>query len=95
MIDLSKLPPIPKESKFKQALGLGIGIWDYFDEKEKELGDTYTLTFPGQGPMIWTSDTSRRVTTQPLPPRFARETQTGTEPRCSTPWFATLRPCSR
>ncbi|MDX1694129.1 MAG: cytochrome P450 [Ketobacteraceae bacterium] len=56
MIDLSKLPPVPKESKFKQALGLGVGIWDYFDEKEKELGDTYTLTFPGQGPMIWTSD---------------------------------------
>lgn len=52
----AQLPPIPKESKIKQALGLGIGIWDYFDEKEKELGDTYTLTFPGQGPMVWTSD---------------------------------------
>lgn len=56
MIDLSKLPPIPKENKVKQALGLGIGIWDYFDEKQKELGDTYTLTFPGQDPMVWTSD---------------------------------------
>lgn len=55
-MDYSKLPPIPKESKIKQALGLGIGIWDYFDEKEKELGDTYTLTFPGQDPMVWTSD---------------------------------------
>lgn len=52
----AQLPPIPKENKFKQALGLGIGIWDYFDAKEKELGDTYTLTFPGQGPMVWTSD---------------------------------------
>ena len=51
-----QLPPIPKENKFKQALSLGIGIWDYFDEKQKELGDTYTLTFPGQGPMVWTSD---------------------------------------
>ena len=56
MIDKTKLPPIPKESKFKQALGLGIGIWDYFDEKQQELGDTYTLTFPGQGPMVWTAD---------------------------------------
>ncbi|MCG8317358.1 MAG: cytochrome P450 [Pseudomonadales bacterium] len=56
MIDKTKLPPIPQESKFKQALGLGIGIWDYFDEKEQQLGDTYTLTFPGQGPMVWTSD---------------------------------------
>lgn len=50
------LPPIPKESKIKQALSLGVGIWDYFDKMEKELGDTYTLTFPGQGPMVWTSD---------------------------------------
>lgn len=52
----AKLPPIPKESKLKQALGLGIGIWDYFEEKQRELGDTFTLTFPGQGPMVWTSD---------------------------------------
>lgn len=51
-----QLPPIPKENKFKQALGLGIGIWDYFEEKQKELGDTYTLTFPGQDPMVWTCD---------------------------------------
>lgn len=51
-----QLPPIPKENKFKQALGLGVGIWDYFDAKEKEIGETYTLTFPGQGPMVWTSD---------------------------------------
>lgn len=51
-----QLPPIPKENKFKQALGLGVGIWDYFDAKEKELGSTYTLTFPGQGPMVWTSE---------------------------------------
>ena len=51
-----QLPPVPRENKFRQALGLGIGIWDYFDAKEKELGDTYTLTFPGQGPMVWTSN---------------------------------------
>lgn len=53
-----QLPPIPKENKFKQALSLGVGIWDYFDEKARELGDTYTLTFPGQGPMVWTADTA-------------------------------------
>lgn len=52
----AKLPPIPKENKFKQALSLGVGIWDYFDAKAQELGDTYTLTFPGQGPMVWTAD---------------------------------------
>lgn len=51
-----QLPPIPKDNKIKQALSLGIGIWDYFDRMERELGDTYTLTFPGQGPMVWTSD---------------------------------------
>lgn len=51
-----QLPPVPKENRFKQALSLGIGIWDYFDQKQQELGDTYTLTFPGQGPMVWTSD---------------------------------------
>ncbi|OUS29433.1 hypothetical protein A9Q99_10080 [Gammaproteobacteria bacterium 45_16_T64] len=56
MSEQPQLPPIPKENKFKQALALGIGIWDYFEEKQAELGDTFTLTFPGQGPMVWTSD---------------------------------------
>ena len=49
----AKLPPIPKDSKIKQALGLGIGIWDYMEANQKKFGDTFTLTLPGQGPMVW------------------------------------------
>lgn len=56
MVQASTLPPIPKDSKVRQALGLGIGIWDYMEKNQRELGDTFTLTLPRQGPMIWTSD---------------------------------------
>lgn len=51
-----QLPPSPKDSKFRQALGLGIGIWDYMEKNQRELGDTFTLTLPGQGPMVWTTN---------------------------------------
>lgn len=51
-----QLPPIPKDSKIKQALGLGIGIWDYMEKNQREIGDVFTLTLPGQGPMVWTAD---------------------------------------
>lgn len=50
----AQLPPSPNHSKFKQALGLGIGIWDYMEENQQKFGDTFTLTLPGQGPMVWT-----------------------------------------
>ena len=50
----AQLPPIPKDTKLKQALGLGIGIWDYMEENQRRFGDTFTLTLPGQGPMVWT-----------------------------------------
>ncbi|OUS23964.1 hypothetical protein A9Q99_25760 [Gammaproteobacteria bacterium 45_16_T64] len=56
MAQTPQLPPIPKDSKVRQALGLGIGIWDYMEKNQRELGDTFTLTLPGQGPMVWTSD---------------------------------------
>lgn len=56
MTQQAQLPPIPKDSKFKQALGLGIGIWDYMEKNQRELGDVFTLTLPGQGPMVWTAD---------------------------------------
>ncbi|CBL45556.1 Predicted cytochrome P450 [gamma proteobacterium HdN1] len=52
----AKLPPAPKDPKYRQALGLGIGIWDYMEKNQRELGDTFTLTLPGQGPMVWTSN---------------------------------------
>ncbi|MEZ5507615.1 MAG: cytochrome P450 [Gammaproteobacteria bacterium] len=51
-----QLPPVPNDNKFRQALGLGIGIWDYMDKNQREFGDTFTLTLPGQGPMVWTSN---------------------------------------
>ena len=51
-----QLPPVPKDSKFRQALGLGIGIWDYMDKNQRDFGDSFTLTLPGQGPMVWTSN---------------------------------------
>lgn len=52
----AKLPKIPKDSQFKQALGLGIGIWDYMLKNQREIGDTFTLKLPGQGPMVWTAE---------------------------------------
>ncbi|MCG8311615.1 MAG: cytochrome P450 [Pseudomonadales bacterium] len=56
MSDKAKLPPTPKDSQIRQAMGLGIGIWDYFEKNQKELGDVFTLKLPGQGPMVWTAD---------------------------------------
>ncbi|PIE40748.1 MAG: hypothetical protein CSA49_06905 [Gammaproteobacteria bacterium] len=56
MTQQAQLPPSPKDNKFKQALGLGIGIWDYMEKNQRELGDVFTLTLPGQGPMVWTAD---------------------------------------
>ncbi|MCG8313859.1 MAG: cytochrome P450, partial [Pseudomonadales bacterium] len=56
MTQKAQLPPSPKDSKFRQALGLGIGIWDYMEKNQRELGDVFTLTLPGQGPMVWTAD---------------------------------------
>ena len=56
MSNKPKLPPIPKDNKVKQALGLGIGIWDYMEKNQRTFGDTFTLTLPGQGPMVWTAD---------------------------------------
>lgn len=57
MTEKAQLPPSPNDSKFRQALGLGIGIWDYMEKNQREIGDTFTLTLPGQGPMVWTAET--------------------------------------
>lgn len=56
MTSRPQLPPQPNDSQLKQALGLGIGIWDYMEKNQRELGDTFTLKLPGQGPMVWTAD---------------------------------------
>lgn len=53
----TQLPPKAKENKFKQALSIGSRHWEYFNEKQQELGDTFTLTLPGlAGPTVWTGD---------------------------------------
>ena len=39
MAQPTQLPPIPKDSKVRQAMGLGIGIWDYMEKNNRELGD--------------------------------------------------------
>lgn len=52
----AQLPPSPNDSKIRQALGLGIGIWEYMEKCQKEIGETFTLTLPGQGPMVWTTE---------------------------------------
>lgn len=52
----AQLPPSPKDSKIRQALGLGIGIWEYMEKCQNDLGSSFTLNLPGQGPMVWTTD---------------------------------------
>ncbi len=51
-----ELPPIPKGGKIKHALSLGVDIWNNLDKFQAEYGDSFTLTLPGQGPMVWTGD---------------------------------------
>ena len=56
MSNTPQLPPIPKGGKFKHAMSLGIDIWNNLDKYQAEYGDSFTLTLPGQGPMVWTGD---------------------------------------
>ncbi len=56
MSEAPQLPPIPKGSKIKHALSLGVDIWNNLDRFQAEYGDSFTLTLPGQGPMVWTGD---------------------------------------
>lgn len=51
-----QLPPIPKGGKVKHALSLGLDIWNNLDRYQAEYGDSFTLTLPNQGPMVWTGD---------------------------------------
>ena len=51
-----QLPQIPKGGKIKHALSLGLDIWNNLDRFQDEYGDSFTLTLPGQGPMVWTGD---------------------------------------
>lgn len=56
MTDTPQLPPIPKGSKIKHALSLGVNIWNNLDAFQEVYGDTFTLTLPNQGPMVWTGN---------------------------------------
>ena len=47
------LPPGPTESKFKQAMKMGTGIYDYLSECHAKYGDAFTLRFPGMDPLVW------------------------------------------
>lgn len=53
---IPQLPPIVKGFKFKQAMSIGYDIWNNLDKYQAELGDSFTLTLPNQGPMVWTGD---------------------------------------
>ena len=56
MVNTPQLPPIPKGGKIKHALSLGVDIWNNLDKYQAQYGDSFTLTLPGQGPMVWTGD---------------------------------------
>lgn len=47
------LPPGPTESKFKQAMKMGMGIYEYLSECHAKYGDAFTLRFPGLDPLVW------------------------------------------
>lgn len=47
------LPPGPTESRFKQAMKMGMGIYDYLSECHEKFGDAFTLRFPGMDPLVW------------------------------------------
>lgn len=47
------LPPGPTESKFKQAMKMGTGIYGYLSECHRKFGDAFTLRFPGMDPLVW------------------------------------------
>ncbi|AUM12398.1 cytochrome P450 [Ketobacter alkanivorans] len=52
----AQLPPGPKEMKIKQAMNMGYGIWQYLEKQQQKFGDYFTLSLPGQGPMVIISD---------------------------------------
>ncbi|AUM12195.1 cytochrome P450 [Ketobacter alkanivorans] len=51
----AQLPPGPKEFKFKQAMKMGLSIYDYLQQCGDEFGDAFTLNLPGMEPMVWVS----------------------------------------
>lgn len=50
------LPPGPTEAKYKQAMKMGLGIYEYLSECHEKFGDAFTLNLPGMAPMVWVAD---------------------------------------
>lgn len=50
---VSQLPPGPSGMKFKNAMKMGMGAYDYLTENFEKFGDIYTLQFPGLEPFVW------------------------------------------
>lgn len=50
---MSQLPPGPTGLKFKNAMKMGMGAYDFLSENFEKYGDMFTLRFPGLGPFVW------------------------------------------
>lgn len=48
-----QLPPGPTGMKFKNAMKMGLGAFDFLTENFEKYGDTFTLRFPGLAPFVW------------------------------------------
>ena len=53
MVKQGELPPGPSGLKFKNAMKMGLGAYDFLEENFKEYGDMFTLRFPGLAPFVW------------------------------------------
>lgn len=47
------LPPGPSGLKFKNAMKMGLGAYDFLNENFNQYGDVFTLRFPGLAPFVW------------------------------------------
>lgn len=56
MTTQAALPPGPTEAKFKQAMKMGLGIYDYLTECHEKYGEAFTLNLSGMAPMVWVTD---------------------------------------
>ncbi|MCG8311703.1 MAG: cytochrome P450 [Pseudomonadales bacterium] len=48
-----QLPPGPTGLKFKNAMKMGLGAYDFLQENYDKYGEMFTLRFPGLGPFVW------------------------------------------
>ena len=48
-----RLPVGPSGMKFKNAMKMGMGAFDFLEANFEEFGDVYTLRFPGLDPFVW------------------------------------------